>query len=155
MRKIFAKFHPKIKCRCYLSLSSSKEDTLYIRAELGDSSRIDDILDVIAPAVYPTGRLSCALSKSTRTIFHPSPVEHVSRFPFNQRPSSRNRFLARLTRHLEANDFPFPVKHSVAFPFDPSPLSLSLSLCTSTHPFHIFSQIVGSLWLEADRIDCF
>lgn len=148
MRKIFAKFHPKIKCRCYLSLSSSKEDTLYIRAELGDSSRIDDILDVIAPAVYPTGRLSCALSKSTRTIFHPSPVEHVSRFPFNQRPSSRNRFLARLTRHLEANDFPFPVKHSVAFPFDPSPpppLSLSLSLCTSTHPFHIFSQIVGSL----------
>lgn len=32
-------------------------------------------------------------------------------------------------------------------------LSLSLSLYIYTS-FHIFSQIVGSLWLEADRIDC-
>lgn len=97
-------------------------------------------------AVYPTGYP--AHYQSRRERFSTLPLSTMYHVFLSINAPPQNRFLARLTRHLEANDFPFPVKHSAAFPFDP-PLSLSVHL-----HIHIFSQIVGSLWLETDRIDC-
>lgn len=65
----------------------------------------------------------------------------------------RNKFLPRLTRHLEANDFPFPVKHSVAFPFDPPllVLILPLSLCMYVR-IHILPHLFANRWRQTESI---
>lgn len=121
----------------FIYSSSWKEDTRYMKQS--NSSRIDEILDVVTRPVI------LRIIKVDENDFPPllllsSSVYHV----FLSINAPRNKFLPRLTRHLEANDFPFPVKHSL-FPLILLVLILSLSVCMYVYTsFHIFSlQIVG------------
>lgn len=115
-----------------------------------DSSRIDEILDVIARLYIQPVILR--IIKVDENDFPPFLRPPCITFSFQSTPLLRTDswHVWRDTSRLMI--FLFLSNTRPLFPLILL-LSLSLSLYIYTS-FHIFSQIVGSLWLETDRIDC-
>lgn len=125
--------------------SSSKEDTQYMKQS--DSSRIDEILDVVTVIL--------ALSKSTRTIFHPcsSSRRACITFSFQSTPLGTNsshvwRDTSRLMIFLFLSNtrslFPLILLSSSLF-------SLSLSLCMYVR-IHILPHLFANRWRQTESI---